>query len=253
MRRADPPHRQPRHATPGGFTLIELLVGLAVMAILALLSWRALDGIGQALALTRERADAVLQLQTVLGQWRADLHARAETGELPALDFDGRVLRLTRRDSAEDGLHSEGVRVVAWARLLPAPQGPDRAMWARWQSPPVQTRDALARAWQRAQAWGRGEQGNTDNAEREPAVSGSPDTALNLLPLDDWQLFYFRGQTWGNPQSSAGNESPQSPPGSPVPAGPPGVRLVLNPSPGTGLSGTLTIDWVDPGFSPASP
>ena len=58
-----------------GFTLVELLVAIAVMALLAIVSWRGLDGMVRAQQITRERADAVLELQTVLAQWGADLDA----------------------------------------------------------------------------------------------------------------------------------------------------------------------------------
>ena len=47
-----------------GFTLIELLVALAVMALLALVSWRGLDGMSRATTQNQLRADAVLTLQT---------------------------------------------------------------------------------------------------------------------------------------------------------------------------------------------
>ena len=43
----------------------------------------------------------------------------------------------TRRDSAESGLDSRGVRVVAWA-LLPSANG---GQWTRWQSGPLLQRD----------------------------------------------------------------------------------------------------------------
>ena len=55
-----------------GFTLIELLVAISVMALLALMSWRGLDGMARAQAQNRERGDAVLTLQTALAQWGAD-------------------------------------------------------------------------------------------------------------------------------------------------------------------------------------
>ena len=84
------------HHQHRGFTLIELLVALAVMGLLALLSWRSLDGMNRAQEITQQRADEVLRLQAALGQWGADLDALVETGELGALDFDGRVLRLTQ-------------------------------------------------------------------------------------------------------------------------------------------------------------
>ena len=45
-----------------GFTLIELLVALFAMALLAVMSWRGLDGMARAQAITSGRADEVLTL-----------------------------------------------------------------------------------------------------------------------------------------------------------------------------------------------
>ena len=80
-----------------GFTLVELLVAIAVMALLAIVSWRGLDGMVRAQQITRERADAVLELQTVLAQWGADLDALQAIEHTEPLAWDGQALRLTRR------------------------------------------------------------------------------------------------------------------------------------------------------------
>ncbi len=116
-----------------GFTLIELLVSLAVMALLALLSWRGIDGMTRAQVNMRERMDEVLTLQIGLTQWSADLDAVMETAQVSGIDYDGRVLRLTRRDTSSEG---SPLRVVGWARRVI--EGPEngRGSWARWQSPP---------------------------------------------------------------------------------------------------------------------
>ena len=226
-----------------GFTLIELLVALAVMAMLALLSWRSLDSMNRAQSLTQSRSDQVLRLQAALGQWRADLDALVDTGEVDALSFDGRVLRMTRRDSTEGGVQSPGLRVVAWTRMA-APLG-DAVVpqWQRWQSAPLRQRSELARAWTRAQQWGLGEK-QGENADPR-------DTSLALVPIDQWQLSYHRGATWGNPLSSVGNEAGvQVRTDSSVPNG---VRLTLSLSPGQGLSGALAFDWVRPALTAEAP
>lgn len=248
-------HPRSPKATSRGFTLIELLVAITIMSMLALLSWRSLDGMTRTHTLTQQRADELLRLQAALGQWGADLDAVVETGEVTALEFNGQVLRMTRRDSTEVGLQSPGVRVVAWARHTGVPRaGPETpnptapasagtGQWMRWQSPPLVRRDELARAWQRAADWGgRAQLATTDSP------GGGNDSAIALFGIDQWQLFYHRGETWVNPQSSVGTEAPSgaaadAPPATELPNG---VRLVLTLSSGQSLSGELVRDWVRP-------
>jgi general secretion pathway protein J len=217
-----------------GFTLIELLVAITIMALLALLSWRSIDGMNRTQTLTQERADELLRLQAALGQWTADLDAVVDTDELTPLAFDGRVLRLTRRDSADSGVTSEGIRVVAWTRMQRGDT--PMAQWMRWQSGPVSRRDELAQAWQRAEEWAVSGT-TTEAADRR-------DSAIALAAIDQWQLFYHRGDTWGNPQSSIGTVSPgnaQNPDQLPN-----AVRLVLTLTAGQGLSGDISSDWLRP-------
>jgi general secretion pathway protein J len=214
----------------GGFTLIELLVAIVVMSMLALLSWRSIDGMTRTQTMTQQHADDLLRLQATLGQWNADLDAVFDTGEIGALDFDGRVLRLTRRDASETGLVSPGMRVVAWARIS---GGAGPAYWSRWQSGSIQRRDQLARAWQRASEWGRESQGSG-------AIS-SDESSVALIPITQWQLFYHRGETWGNPQSAVGNQGGIDSDENQLPNG---VRVVLSMAPGHSLTGELVRDWV---------
>jgi general secretion pathway protein J len=209
---------------PRGFTLVELLVAISVMALLAVLSWRGLDGMSRAQTLTRERADAVLVLQASLAQWKADLETLAPATNLPALDWDGRVLRLTRRGAP--AATDEGLRVVAWTRRTGA-----ASPWLRWQSPPLRTRADWAEAWNRAQLWAQN--ASTEDRQREVA----------LVALEDWQIFYFRGDAWSNPLSSDGS---QTAPVAATSALPDGVRLVLVLSPGQAIAGPITLDWVRP-------
>ena len=60
---------------PRGFTLIEVLVALSIMAVMAALTWRGIDGMARAQAATQRYTDDVLTLQAGLTQWRADLDA----------------------------------------------------------------------------------------------------------------------------------------------------------------------------------
>lgn len=206
----------------GGFTLVELLVALFILSLVAVLSWRGLDGMARAQAATQARADQVLALQVGLAQWHADLDALVPQPQRPALDWNGRVLRILRRAPAAG---EPGVIVAGWSRRAIDGQG----QWLRWQSPVLSTRAQVQQAWLRADTWSQ----NAGDAERAREVP--------VVPLEQWQLFYFRGNTWSHPLSSdAGTTTP-------APSQlPDGVRLVLTLPPGQAIPGTVTSDWVSP-------
>ncbi|ODS93297.1 MAG: general secretion pathway protein GspJ [Comamonas sp. SCN 65-56] len=217
-----------------GFTLVELLVAIAVLALLALVSWRGLDAMVRAQHQTREHADAVATLQTVLDQWGADLDAVQTLEHASAIAWDGQALRLTRRSSRAD---DAGVIVVAWA--LRDVDGSDQ--WLRWQSAPVATREQWSAAWQQAASWAR----TPDAATRRSETV--------LLPLAGWQLFFYRDGAWANALSTGATGAV---PGvlTPTPAAgtsataalPEGLRLQLDLPAGGTLSGRITRDWVNP-------
>jgi general secretion pathway protein J len=227
------------HRPPGsrGFTLIELMVALFAMSLMAVLSWRGLDGMVRAQQSTQTRADEVQVLQVGLAQWSADLDAIVQLPQTTALDWNGRVLRMTRRAPAAA---PDGVVVVGWGRRVSANGVP---RWMRWQSPPVTTRGEVEDAWRRADAWAQAS--SSDGGASEVSVTG----------LQDWQVFYFRADAWTNPLSSDATQAPTTPgrpPAQPPVAGtrtaqlPDGVRIVLTLSPGQAITGELTRDWVRP-------
>lgn len=217
-----------------GFTLVELLVALFAMALLAVMSWRGLDGMTRAQAQTEARSDELLTLQVGLAQWTADLDALLQLPQTTALDWNGRVLRMTRRSTAA----TDGVLVVGWTRRLIDGTG----TWLRWQSPQLTTRGELEQAWQQADVWSQNP--GDEQTAREVAI----------VPLEEWQIFYFRGDAWTNPLSSDAKNDPPSGgvAGAPVPGVaviPDGVRLVLSLPPGQAITGKLTRDWVRPTLS----
>ncbi len=217
------PRRRP--ADWRGFTLIELLVAIGLMALMAALSWRGLDGMTRAQTQMRQHADDVLALQAGLAQWGADLDAMASQPNSASIDWDGRALRILRKGTGSAG---EGLRVVAWARRSVEGNG----QWLRWLSAPLTTRDQLQLAWQQAAVWA---QNPSDDARARE---------VRIAALDQWQIFYYRSDAWSNPLSSAGTAATGQVPT--VAAVPDGVRLVLTLASGQAVSGVLTRDWVRP-------
>jgi len=239
-----------------GFTLIELLVAITVMALLAVLSWRGLDGMSRAREQARIRGDEVLALQAGLAQWGTDLDSITERLNTTALDWDGRALRMTRRSS---GNARDGLRVAAWTRRV-QPDG--NTWWLRWESGPLVSLAQWTQAWNQASLWAQ----NPGDTERRNEVA--------VARADAMQLFYYRNNAWTNPLSSGDGATSTSttnttgtanaatstgqtsaaaaaaaaalisPTG--VSTLPDGVRLVLTLSAGQAFSGNITRDWVSP-------
>ena len=221
-----------------GFTLIEVMVALAVLALMATLSWRGIDTIVRTNQQIQRYDEQIQALQTTLAQWSADLDNQVSPapalmpGFSVTIDWDGNVLRLVRRVAATD---AQGVQVVAWSQ-----RNVDGAnYWLRWQSPPVRDRASLLQAWEQADLWAKNP--GSEAKKRE----------VRTIALEDWQIFYYRNDTWSNPLSSATATNPTAPSalGGYDPNQIQGVRLVLNLRTGGVIGGTLTRDWVRPNFS----
>lgn len=223
-----------------GFTLVELLVAMTVMAMLALMAWRGVDAMGRSLVATRLAGEQAQTLQSGLVQWGFDLDAMAPSGAITALDFDGQVLRITRQYNVGDlpgatvqpaGAARSGLRVIAWSTRVVEGQ----RQWLRWQSPVVHSRNAWEQAWQQAAFWGQ----NPTDALRRREVA--------VVPVDQWQVFYFRNNSWTSPLSSASEGGPAPMAQQPLPDG---IRLVLTLTAGQSVSGTVVRDWVRPTIGP---
>lgn len=189
------PHRQ------HGFTLVEVLVSLFVMALMAALSWQALDGVLRSREAGRVVVDRSLRFVTLLAQWETDLQAiQANTG-VPPLAFDGRTLRLVRRVD-------DGVQLVAWSLT--------GSTWQRWTSVPLTREADLQQAYMRSL--------QLQGAE--------PDQVRLLDGVSAWQIYFYRGNAWTNAQST-GDLAAAPGPGTggttarPAEALPAGVRLRL--------------------------
>ena len=219
----------PARPADRGFTLVEVLVALGIMATLAVMGWQGIDGIVRTRDASQARLEHTLRLGTVLAQWEQDLASLHETDAVPALSYDGKTLRLTRRTD-------DGVQLVAWS--LTSSNGtaqPDTgsSQWTRWAGPSVNGIAALQDSWLRSQLL----QGN------------DPGLLRTLDGVSQLQLYCYRGNAWSNCQSS-GNVVAVAPPASGASGVPPaartvlpsGLRLVLTFAGGSGHDGTLTRD-----------
>jgi len=205
-----------------GFTLVEVLVALVVMATMAMISWQGLDALMKSREIAQTHLDQSMRLQTVVAQWEQDLRSVQDSTLVDALAFDGASMRLTRQQP-------EGVQVVVWTVR-------NGALY-RWEGLPVQTNTALQESYQRSQL----------------SINQDAGQLRALEGVTGWQLYFFRGNSWSNAQSS-GNvaaPTPPSPPASGSGTGQPGpvtqrqqlpsgVRMVLQFGPGSGFSGPLT-------------
>jgi general secretion pathway protein J len=134
------------------------------------------------------------------------------------------------------------VWVVAWRWQADGSQthGP----WRRWQSASLRDSASVQAAWAQAAVWG---QNNTaDGTARQ----------TDTLPLQGWQIYFYRDNAWGNALSSAGNSNSNSNSNSNANANananaaslPDAVRAVIQLAPDSGR-GSITIDWVRPNWS----
>lgn len=153
-----------------GFTLVEVLVALVIMAVLAGLAWRGLDGIVRSRDIGSDVLDRSLRINAVVTQWEQDLMAVQETGAVPPISFDGQSLRLTRRVEG-------GVALVVWSVR--------GGTWQRWVAP------VSTRALELGEYWLRSQQ-----------LLGNEPGQQNLAEASDWQVYFFRGNAWTNAQST---------------------------------------------------
>lgn len=222
-----------RRSRVRGFTLIELLVAIAILAVLAVVSWRGIDGMARAQEQLRERADAVLVLRSALAQWNSDLDAAAAINPTRPIDWNGRALRITRSSPAGE---PSSLTVVAWT-MRTGTDGFSR--WTRWQSPPLLTRGDWQQAWQQAASWAG--DGNSTSTQFGNAMQGGSEVAL--MPATGWQVLYFRNDLWTPAVPTEALNANETVPN--------GIRLLLELPPGPALSGSVSLDWVRPNLTQA--
>ncbi len=89
-----------------GFTLIELLVAIGILAIVAVLGWRGLDGIIRARVSLTEQLEQTRDMQLTFAQMQSDCASVAPLTVIgnsrPQLIADGERLRLVRTVFVDD-------------------------------------------------------------------------------------------------------------------------------------------------------
>lgn len=217
-----------------GLTLVELLSAIFALALMGFLGWRGIDGMARSIQGVAADTERIGALEIGLAQWATDLDAMEQIPQAPVLEWNGRLLRLTRRGATP----GEGLRVVAWMQR--------DGHWARWESAPVASRRELAFAWEDAGTW---------SALGTPVEGGQ---GLEVVPLKAWRIYYFRGGAWSHPLSQGDTQAlaaaPQGAEGglrdprmtTQRQVLPDGVRLVLEFPQGQGPAGPIVRDWVSP-------
>lgn len=208
-----------KHLTPltvdrrrRGFTLIEVMVSLMILSVMAIMAWRGLDGIVRARDITEGSVKRTLRLQSVMAQWQADMRGVIDLRVVPALQFDGSALRLTRRSQG-------GVQVVVWALR--------NGRWVRWAGAPVASVGPIMDQWEVAKQ-----------------IRGTEESSLSALKgVQQWQVYFFRNGAWSNAQSSGDKVSlAQAAAGQTADALPMGVRTVITLGEGSGYTGSIKRD-----------
>ncbi|MDP4301915.1 PulJ/GspJ family protein [Leptothrix discophora] len=210
-----------------GFTLIEVLVSLFILALMAGMAWQGVDMVVRSRETVQARMDGLLRLQSVTGQWEADLGNVLDTQQVPGLNFDGATLRLTRR-------FEDGVQVVAWTLRGGRLQ--------RWTSSTLRDAETLQDGWLRSYQ----------------LLGNEPGTLTLLERVATMQVYVFLSSSnaWSNAQSSgdvatnggatnggsSGDGNKAKPATGLREALPDGVRLLLKFGEGATHAGTLQRD-----------
>ncbi len=203
-----------------GFTLIEMVVAIALLSLMAIISWRGISGMTEIQHKVQGKNEDYLLLRASLDQWKTDLDSIQEQPSFPSLEWDGLSMRILRSPSGGD---KTGLQVVAWARH----DINGKPKWVRWCSSILKNRQELFFAWQESKIWAQSVTNTNQSSE------------VVTVGIDEWEIFYFRSNAWTNPLSS---EIDSDKKGTQTKL-PDGIKLVLKLSPDQTLRGKVILDW----------
>ena len=195
----------------GGFTLIELLVAISILALVAVLGWRGLDGIVRARIALTEQMETTRGMQLAFAQMQSDFEHLATPALLhnrPFLVADHERLTIVRTVFIEN--EAARVQVVAY-RI-------HDGVLTRRESPATRDLVELDILWQGALT-------DASNAASVVLQSGVSSMVVQIFDSNGWHV-----STPAAPLVTA------TPPGQPPP-----IQPLLAPVPPTGLEVALQV------------
>lgn len=180
-----------------GFTLVEVMIAITIMAVLAVMAWRGLDGVARANSTLERRSEDIARLLRALDQLERDLAWRATT-ELPA----------NAMAEATGPRTAASPPAVIATELLPAALQARRQTGLPFFFEIVRAAPMAPGHWQRVQWWQRG----AVLYRAAGPVSASfplppPDTGDRVAILEGVTRFELRawepGQGWRNLPAAA--------------------------------------------------
>lgn len=169
-----PALRHARVGDPRGFTLLELLVAVALLSVLAVLSWRGMDSVLSARERIVESSDELRALSIAFAQLEQDVRASWPVAllglEEPAIAFTARgepmrgEVALVRETSASQPLQLQRVRYrlngqrfergfAPWTPSTADPAQPVSEQPLVWQPLLVGVDEVQFRAWVPSRGW----------------------------------------------------------------------------------------------------
>jgi general secretion pathway protein J len=224
MSRAIDNQRMTRGRGRAGFTLVELLVAIGILAMVAVLGWRGLDGIVRARVALVADMETTRGMQLAFAQMQSDCEHLAGVDIMarrPALVWDTDRLTLVRKSFVENEpsrLQVVSYRVVG-GQLL------------RRESPGTRDLAQLEQLWQAMLS--------DAPAENSPAVALQSGVAT--MAVQGWLNGAWRDELTGSSTGGTGGTGGTPPPGEPPqPVTPTGETLTP-----TGVRVGLTVQGVN--------